>query len=295
MKEFYDLLETCSLWTRGNTFLKNVIHRSFYEFCLDYKLMLDAYFEEKLELNKLASAYSSFLFKNQTQFKISKKELINSFQIAEQHIDTALNNTLSKYFFQKKEINILGFGADSGQYEKKSGDFLKSQGLIEQYQLYIYDPYFPTHQRPSNCIYIDNLDTPLPKFDLILSRWVLHHVHHKNRWENFLKLTNQISDTGLILILEEGDLKSEYTEKYKANYELLLMFIDVFINFFLRPTWLVDNKKEPASSFFLSYLNQTQLQNLIGSINYKVETHMNQFDKTCQFLISLSPVKLKQK
>ena len=169
--------------------------------------------------------------------------------------DTAVKQEL-QVFSPRTAVNILGFGCDEGAYELALGQHLVDRGLAKEVKVYGYDPY-ATRSKDITYLTPQQLrDSHAPSFDLIIARWVLHHVYQGDRWDDFLCCLNKAQTDALALIVEHGFLDGNYSVEDKQLYELFNALFDVVANIGLRPQYFFTKDNRVKDDFYVKYLEK---------------------------------------
>lgn len=78
-------------------------------------------------------------------------------------------------------------------------------------------------------------------------------------------------ENGLVLILEDGVAWHFMGELEKQFYQLILGFLDIQVNFSLRPGWFFETAPEIGKNFFLNYLDQDTFNFFETKCNVKIK------------------------
>ncbi|HVY53708.1 MAG TPA: hypothetical protein VHA13_04240, partial [Gammaproteobacteria bacterium] len=181
-------------------------------------------------------------------------------------------NKLDKLLTPKNKLNILGFGGDTGLYEKNVANYLIENKYCKEANIFIIDPF---NKQISEGIC--NLNESILKgeqninFDLIFCRFVLHHVEPCARWSSFCHLANKLDKCGLLLMLEEGDFSQEVYSLQQMFYQFSLMTIDLIINMGLRSEWFYSSYPAIGENFYLNYLTYSDLSSIEKEFKFNFE------------------------
>ena len=246
------------------------------KFCHISKQMVGAnagsikeYFLDNITLNELGVKLRSGGIRD---FSILDRDsVIKDIMIGKSIINTDLNWKISRSLQGRSKVKILGFGSGSCSELINLKKFLLESKTSEEVELFCYDPY----NRSNIVNEVTYVDRPAHKkgleYDLIISRWVLHHVENRFRWDKLISFVNNLSNGGELYILEEGDLvTTEYRGISKKLYYLILLLIDIVINSVLHPGWLSSNE---GKDFFVKYIEYSDLVKIEEGIKFP-------FDKT---------------
>jgi hypothetical protein len=188
-------------------------------------------------------------------------------------IDQRLDEAIAAHLpSQRERFTLCGYGLGDGGYEQQLAERFAAHGTT--IELFGYDPTnarFDT-ERIQPCSLATVRDAGSPRFDVILSRWVLHHVPPNQRWDGFVACVRQCQPGGSLLIVEEGPFSAE---KNPASliYELLSSGADVLVNSVVYPDWLAAGDP-PGEHFYLAYLTPADITALEGAFAMPAERHL---------------------
>lgn len=250
----------------------NYLYENFISWVVRYakksdKLLGD-YLLNKLELNDLTKDFVRFCFLN--CISLDFQQTLDSFNYHNQLSDCAIKNEL-KQLKPKKNINLLGFGLDDGAYEKKIARHLISEKIAESVRIYGFDPFA---NKSEGVVYLaENFFrlTDAPFFDIILARWVLHHVNSKFRWSSFVNCVDRCNRGSLVLIVEHGFLNKNSSALHENLYCFVNAAFDVLANIGLRPRYLLSKTKTREEDFFIEYLQDKDFFEMENRFKFKVK------------------------
>lgn len=160
------------------------------------------------------------------------------------------------------ELSLLGFGLGDGSFELELARWMTQEArLADRVTVWGFD----THQTAGGAV---RMLTPAelaaegaPRFDVVIARYVLHHVQPHERWAGLLACLHRCNPGATVLMAEQGypaPTRPENTaeERYR---QLLLVCIDVLANATLYPGWCSVEGPEGAPRFFVSYLSEEEL------------------------------------
>ena len=206
------------------------------------------YLGGNISLDMMCKNFTRFCFDN--KIHLDPIRTLDSFKRHNELSDNAIKMELEQ-IKPKKEINLLGFGLDEGHYEQHIAAYLLFSGKAEKVNLFGFDPYA---KRNPAILYlsINELHSNQRTFDLIIARWVLHHVEMKSRWSTFVSCINRCNPGAQILVVEHGYLEntSFLNRKFSA---LLNATFDIVSNIGLRPGYFL-NTKNMGEDFYIDYL-----------------------------------------
>jgi len=237
-----------------------VISQPFY--CIDY-------LKGNTTLNDLCNNFIQFCFKQ--KISLDSVKALTAFQKHNLLTDKAIKIELNK-IKNKETINLLGFGLGDGEYEKSLAKYLIAIGKTRKVILYGYDPY-SRKNFDIEYLTIDKINNDKIVFDVIIARWVLHHIELKYRWNDFIKCVNRINFGSKIIIIEHGFLMYA-SLLYERIYILFTAIFDVITNISLRPEYFLDSP-EIGKNFYINYLQMKDFLNfkqtiINNNIDFKV-------------------------
>lgn len=232
--------------------------------------LMAAVLAQEKPLYELGRKLITYIF--QQGYTFDRERLYSCLVHYANQVDDAVN-TILHTLTPKKQVNILGFGLRDGAYELSLASLLSQHGLAEHVTVYGFDP--DSREMDSRVQMITSEQLFLgdcPRFDLILSRWVLHHVNFNERWDGFVQCINQANPFAKVLIIEEGCFPAAGVYRFEvACYELLLACADVIINAGLHQQWLKDIAAGVDQPFFISYLTADDISQIENQLKVKVK------------------------
>jgi hypothetical protein len=192
------------------------------------------------------------------------QKTLQSFSFHNELINSSIQKELQK-INPKPNINILGFGLDEGCYEKTLGEFLLANKIAKSVNIYGFDPYA---LKTPGIKYLtpEELGSNDISFDLIIARWVLHHVELRHRWGDLEKCINQCSADAMVLIVEHGFLQKNMPVLEKKSYYLFNALFDIVANIGLRPRYFYHPISGIKNDFFIQYLELKDLESIKKNI-----------------------------
>lgn len=228
---------------------------------------LQGYFSGFYDLTLLCKNFINFCFKN--SIFLDENKTLQSFNYHNELSDTALKQKLLK-IIPKERINILGFGLDEGYYEKNLSKFLINHGIAKTVNIYGFDPYA---LKTPNIEYLmpNQIDSDTtPKFDVVIARWVLHHVALQHRWKDLINCINHCNSGAMVLIVEHGFLKKSPSFADKKLYYLLNATFDIIANIGLRPRYFTSTAPDLGANFFIRYLEPEDFNAIKNSVSLQI-------------------------
>lgn len=219
--------------------------------------LLEAYLSDKLPLMGVMKNFIDFCVENKIQ--PNPGLTLDAFKEHNQHLDKVVKKELSETRWPKRSINLLDFGCGDGSYGKQVAKHLMKTGCVEGVNLFGFDPY----AQPGPAItYING---PGVVFDLVIARWVLHHVTQENRWRNFVQFLTPLTK---VLIIEHGLLMSADQSTVGTRWDALVnAAFDVVANLGFRPEYV-------EKSFYVDYFKYpdllTEMQPACGGCQFKL-------------------------
>ncbi|MGC1183194.1 hypothetical protein [Legionella sp.] len=246
------IFHTIDLNSKGNYAIEHFIHW-LSRYANEQPRYLENYFASKTRpnLSPVCQDFINFCFRH--KISLDADRTLQSFSQHNQLLDRAIKKWIENTK-RKDEITILGFGLDEGGYEKTIANFLMDREFAKTVSLYGFDPYA---SKTEGIRYLTPEELScgmLPKFDLIIARWVLHHVALQHRWESLIQCINQCNHDSMVLIVEHGVLKEGHTLFDKKLYYLLNALFDIVANIGLRPRYFTNSAPNLGADFFIDYL-----------------------------------------
>ncbi len=233
--------------------------------------LLAAVLSQQRPLYELGRKLINYIFEQGYTF--DKDRLYSCLVHYANQVDNTVNAILHS-LTPKEQVNILGFGLRDGDYELSLANLLSKQGLAKKVTVYGYDPDSREVDSRVQMITPKQLfSNACPRFDLILSRWVLHHVNFNERWNGLVQCINQANTFAKILIIEEGCFPETGDYRFEvACYELLLACADVMINAGLHQQWLKDIAAGVDQPFFISYLTANDISHIEKRLKVNIKS-----------------------
>src|SRR5690606_34311504 len=151
---------------------------------------LHDYFLESSSLNDVCNQFINFCFKH--GISLDKHRTLESFHHHNKILDKTIVSELIKVK-PRPTINLLGFGLGNGEYEKSIAKKMVEMNIAKQVKIFGFDPY-GEDQPDIVALTADQLLTSeVPIFDVVIARWVLHHVDLKHRWADLARCINRRS------------------------------------------------------------------------------------------------------
>lgn len=190
-------------------------------------------------------------------------------------VDTALDDAIKAALEPEaplQRLSLCGFGLGNGQYELQLSKHLTTQGLVSQIYLYGFDPHPRFDISQISPLSSEDLSrSGGPAFDIILSRWVLHHVRTEKRWEDFISCVNRSNRDAKIVVVEEGAFAPlRRKTRQLLLYEYLTACADIVVNSILYPSWIFPAGLRPGHQFYLKYLTRDDIAALESAFDVPV-------------------------
>jgi hypothetical protein len=193
-------------------------------------------------------------FLAQTGTAYHRTEFMSSLAATDQCLDRAINAHLPR---QRDRFTLCGYGLAEGVYEQQLAARLAERGTTVE--LFGYDPGNPSFARqaihpwtPATCG-----ANASPLFDIVLARWVLHHVTPAQRWDALAACVRCCKPGASLLIVEEGPFSAEKNSAILL-YEFLAGCADVLVNFVIYPDWLGRGDCRDGH-YYLNYLTPSDI------------------------------------
>jgi len=250
LKNEYQLKKTLDTINQGN--INSYLHENFIFWLNAYAISGSSeyidYLSGQVPLNSVCQDFVRFCFRN--NIHLDPTRTLDSFKKHNELCDAAVRKELDEIRPQEK-INLLGFGLDEGIYEKQIAAHLISSGKAKKVDIFGFDPYA---KKSLGIQYLSESDLYCSEksFDLVVARWVLHHVELRKRWSTLINCLNSCHSGAHVLIIEHGYLDgvSEIDRRFNG---LLNAIFDVVANIGLRPRYFL-NSRNMGDDFFIQYL-----------------------------------------
>jgi len=224
--------------------------------------MIDKYIGGNKCLNELIKDFIKFFF--DLNVHLDSEKTVESFREHNNLLNESIKKELSS-MNMKKEINLLGFGLDNGEYEKEVAQFLEDTEITKKVNIFGFDPY-ATKGEGIHYIHLKDLPNLQLTFDVVIARWALHHVEimrsRGKRFEDFISCLQKCTPChAMVLIVEHGFVQSDSfvsAEKIKLYYVLNAIF-DVLANIALRPAYFMDSHPKIGDNFYIKYLSEKDI------------------------------------
>lgn len=228
--------------------------REFGSFCEDY-------FTGSMSLNELCKSFIRFCFHK--GISLDPTLTLASFKRHNELADNAIKKEVDK-LIPKDEVQILGFGLDEGHFEQDIVKYLLFSKKAKRVNLFGFDPY--AKKNPAiRYLSEDELRSGMFNFDLIIARWVLHHVEMRYRWSTFVDCMLSCRSGAKVYIVEHGYWENISPFNRKLSH-LLNGTFDVIANIGLRPNYFL-NSAHIGDNFFIEYLEPKDITNITAQIN----------------------------
>jgi hypothetical protein len=192
--------------------------------------------------------------------RLDPKLFLRFLEQHDQASDQWIRARLAARGFQQ-ELSVLGFGLGDGSYERALCRWLVHEArLAASVRLWGFDTH-PTAGGEVRMLTRSELEgAEAPRFDVIIARYVLHHIEPRERWSGFLACLRRCRPGATVLIAEQGypaPSRPEHTPEARSR-ELLLVSMDVLANATLYPGWCGTG----GADFFVSFLSEEELDSL---------------------------------
>jgi hypothetical protein len=208
---------------------------------------------------QLCQSFIDFLKKSKAKYSFD--DVLKSLFHPDSEIEKAIKHMLPKLY--RGEMNIFGFGLGSGYYEKDFTNYLRVENYSNKISIFGYDPH--SKQKDDAITYLTpgDLNKTVPRFDIFISRWVLHHVKQNERWNTLVKFMNHMGSNGHIFIVEEGPYLLEKPVANERLYLLVQSLGDTFVNYTVFPEWLI------SGNFHIEHLRKSDFTTIEKSLAFK--------------------------
>lgn len=266
----YSAIYNASAWLSKSNYTQQIFSDTVSRFVAHNREVMLLYFNQSLTLNEIALCIVNFIYEN--TIILDRNKILEGLSYGDSIVETYVSKYIKSHLIYKEHMNILGFGGGNGFYEKLMANYIKEYQLAKHVDVFIFDPY---QEKTTNDICFltefDLKNTKEKTFDIINTRWVLHHINKENRWQQFIQCSRKLSSKGLLLILEEGDFDTNLNFFQQLLYRFFLMCIDVVINMALRPEWFLSTLPIPGKNFYVDYLTEHDLKYIESKLNLPFE------------------------
>jgi hypothetical protein len=261
--------------THGSDVQSNYLIDKFIDLVASYSIvsrpMIDGYYSGKISLNQVCVDFARFCLRNKVQ--LDARRVLEAFSAHNALLDIALQRKLLD-IPPMATLNLLGFGLGDGLFEKKIAQFLVEHNIATEVNIYGYDPYAVKDDSITYFADTEFSTKPLPKFDIIISRWVLHHIAPEFRWHDFINCINNCNVGAIILVIEHGIMQEENTLEDKKSYRLITGLYDTLANLGLRPGYFTNSAPKIGADFFVDYLENTDFEYFTALSKYSIQTQI---------------------
>ncbi len=254
----------------NHKYRKNYIYD---QFCILFKAyikshsnILDSYFGGNQDLNAICYDFIHFCFSK--NILLNSVKTLSALENHDQICDNAIKERLRK-IEHRSSLNLMGFGLGDGTYEKFIAMYLKKKNIAKDVNLFGFDPFAKKIEGIKLVTVDELLDNKVPKLDIIIARWVLHHVDEKYRWENFIHCISSMNPCSMVLIIEHGFLQDGEVDAFSIDrklYSLINAAFDVVVNIAIRPHWFTSTPKL-GCNFFVRYLTSKDIKSIKKQAN----------------------------
>ncbi|WP_192483460.1 MULTISPECIES: hypothetical protein [Cysteiniphilum] len=267
------------LYQSGNT-LANEFAERLIEYSKTNWSLIKLYFNDEVSLTQLCHEFIKTC-QNHKEL-IAPQDILACWDYHNVITNQSILNAIEPLCLEKKDVNIFSYGIGNGEYELSLKSFLEEKYSINV-GVYGYDPY-PDIKSNSIC-YVTPEESEQTSYDIIIARWVLHHVEDNCRWSEFSSFLRCLSQHGKAIIIEHG-----YTETPPETlHEKFLAFLnatyDVITNYHLRPSGFI-NHNQTNHSFYISYLNMDDIARIGSGYNVTVTTLGPKFPQQTEVVIT---------
>ena len=232
--------------------------------------LVRGYMSYNIPLPVLAKEFLRFLVETEAAYDSS--QFMGSLTATNRGLDRAISTALTG---TREPFTLCGYGLGNGAYEQQLAARLAARGT--KVKLFGFDPTNECFDReriqPCTLAMLQTAGDPL--FDMILIRWVLHHVPPDQRWDGFLACVGHCKPGALLVIVEEGAFSGE-KDAAVLLYEFLFACADVLVNSALHPGW-IRMGDPPGEDFFLQYLTPVDITALEAAFPMSAQRQLEWF------------------
>lgn len=245
------------------------------DFIERYPDIMLGYFNGTCNLDEIGNKVITYIYNN--NFHFDRDRLFECVAEYERKTTDFVTKIACQHDFDN-HIKILGFGIRDGYFERHIRETLIKHHKIKDADIYGYDPNvsaeFPIITLTHETLY----SRECPKFDLVIARWVLHHVEMKSRWDALAQCLNQLGDKGKVIIVEEGLFRDDGSYPLRI-YNFLLCVADIIINFALNTSWMVNIAESREPPFYVKYLSSNDIKSIENGFQLELSRKTTVFDE----------------
>jgi SAM-dependent methyltransferase len=228
--------------------------------------LLAAFLSGEADLQQVYPAFLTFLAMADTNLK--PEPLLASLGFYEREAYTLLMEELGDHR-PRDLVRFLGFGLAQGEYEREIAANLVERGVAGEVQLYGFDPYIDFSGTEIKLWTPSEVGTL--SFDLILARWVLHHLEPAARWSSFLAAARCLAPGGWLVLQEEGDFRNvDEWNLADRLLELLLSSVDVLNTLTFVGEWHQQTSGD-APAYYLKHLSYDDIEAIEAGFGFAFE------------------------
>jgi hypothetical protein len=227
-------------------------------FMREEPLLLAEYLSGRQPAQQVAQALIRLLGRHDP--RLDPKLFLQFLEQHDQASDRWIRARLAARGFQE-ELSVLGFGLGDASYERALCHWLAGEArLAARVKLWGFDTH-PAAGGEVHMLTCGELEGgQAPRFDVVIARYVLHHIEPRERWSGLLACLRRCHPGATVLIAEQGypapsRPENAAEERYR---ELLLVCFDVLANATLYPDWCGTG----GANFYVSFLSEEELTSL---------------------------------
>ncbi|MBU0505379.1 hypothetical protein KJ708_05245 [bacterium] len=244
-----------------NDYLLDEFSSVLFDFTKVYKKRVYEFISGYLTCMQLSRLFIDYIA--DLDIEVSSNKVLDSLEEGELKLDKIIRSRICKPF-KNETVNLLGFGLASGEYEIKLANYILSQQYCKHIKIFGYDPFVQTDNNQINYITLADFNKKqIPKFDIILSRWSLHHVQACERWMPLLSLVNHVNLNAHIFIVEEGPFLLNDISNNRRITLLFQVLEDAFVNYILFPRWCCSN------NYYIEYLSENDIERIESNLSFE--------------------------
>lgn len=249
------------------SYLRQALVNLVTNFTTQHHSLIKDYFDGEATIHDVGPALILFLVSSQVAY--DQTQTLESLAMINEKLDQVVKSILVQ---GGEHLSLCGYGIGNGKYELQLAEYLTSQG--KAITLFGYDPNAGFDEKKIQACSTEALKgNALPRFDIVLTRWVLHHVEPAQRWQLLVACINRARPGARIIIIEEGAFAANKSKRILL-YEYLQGCADILVNSILYPAWLDVGGKHLGQHFYLNYLTEEDILNLESNFRIPAKRHV---------------------
>ncbi len=257
---------------RTDSYLADIYSEFLSDYASTHVDKIEDYLKSTIPLEALTKTFIDHCFSK--NINMDAQRTLASFAYHDSLSDKAVQKELLSINKYSGTLNLLGFGCGGGGYERWMAQFILDNNIATNVKIYGFDPYAEP-QPDIHFITPEELtQSNVPRFDIVVARWVLHHMELKNRWDDFVRCVNHTNKDALVLIIEHGVTSGNQKPEDERLYVFLTATFDIMANIGIRPGYFTDTAPDIGKNFFVQYLQPNDWDHITHQISKKFTPHI---------------------